>query len=117
MLSTHPNGPPAMMPAPVTSLEKAMWNWWAKNPPEDRPDTVTAVRSSLGMAWSFWLMVRGGGWGAGLGAPRLVGGHKSVPMRHVSASVLACRNAIPCLCRHRRACRKVQERVEKWADW
>jgi hypothetical protein len=45
MVSTHRNGPPARTPAPVTSLEKAMWNWWAMNPPEDRPETVIALRS------------------------------------------------------------------------
>src|SRR5215212_9882325 len=50
MLSTwaaQPKGPPATIPAPFTRLEKAIWNWWAKNAPEDMPETVTPAGSSL----------------------------------------------------------------------
>ena len=51
MLSTwaaQPKGPPATIPAPFTRLEKAIWNWWAKNAPEDMPDTVMSGRIELG---------------------------------------------------------------------
>lgn len=32
--------PPAKMPTPPTSAEKATWNWVAMAPPAERPDTV-----------------------------------------------------------------------------
>src|SRR5829696_5524938 len=62
MLSTwaaQPKGPPATIPAPFTRLEKAIWNWWAKNAPEDMPDTVmpagsSSAKAASGSTRTFW---------------------------------------------------------------
>src|SRR4028119_1712469 len=51
------------MPAPVTRSEWATWDWCAKKPPDDRPDTVTVPRSSLKPSGRRAAVERGAGWG------------------------------------------------------
>ena len=38
--------PPATIPAPLISPEKATWNCTAKYPPDDRPDTDMVLAST-----------------------------------------------------------------------
>ena len=40
-------GPPAMMPAPMSSFKCTTWNCWAMNPPDESPETDMAPRSIL----------------------------------------------------------------------